>query len=61
MTKRELEAALAEAERVRDLWCGEYVRARDALKALERQFDEIQLRLLSEASGFKARAALEGQ
>jgi hypothetical protein len=31
MTKGELKAALAEAERVRDEWCAEYVKARDAL------------------------------
>ena len=31
MTKRELAAALAEAERVRDQWCAEYVKVRNKL------------------------------
>ena len=34
MTKGELKAALAEAERVRDEWCAEYVKARDELLAV---------------------------
>ena len=36
MTRRELEGALAEAERVRDEWCAEYVKVRDALERARR-------------------------
>ena len=46
MTKGELKAALAEAERVRDEWCAEYVKARDELLAmiawLERRLKPVE-------------------
>jgi hypothetical protein len=34
MTKRELEAALADACKVRDQWCAEYTKVRDQLARL---------------------------
>ena len=37
MTKRELEAALAEAEKVRDQWCAEYVKVRNRLNRLKKE------------------------
>ena len=42
MTKGELKAALAEAERVRDEWCAEYVKARDELLAVVEAFERIE-------------------
>ena len=39
MTKGELKAALAEAERVRDEWCAEYVKARAELRAVVEAFE----------------------
>lgn len=37
MTRRELEVALADAVRVRDEWCAEYVKVRDRLARLKRK------------------------
>ena len=37
MTKRELKAALADACKVRDQWCAEYVKVRDELARLKAQ------------------------
>ena len=55
MTKGELEAALAEAERVRDAWCAEYVKARDALRPFAAKADAASL---SEALGHITREHL---
>ena len=49
-----LEAALADAERVRDLWCWEYVRVRDEVKAMmeaERAGREALERMFGEPEG----------
>ena len=48
MTKGELKAALAEAEKVRGEWCAEYVKARDALKPFAAN---VEASSLSEALG----------
>ena len=37
MTKRQLERALADAEKLRDAWCAEYAKVRKRLKKLERK------------------------
>ena len=37
MTKRQLEAALREAEKVRDAWCAEYAKVRNELRRLTRK------------------------
>ena len=37
MTKRELEAALAEAEKLRDQWCAEYTRMRNRYNRLKKE------------------------
>ena len=41
MTKVELKAALADACKVRDQWCAEYVKVRDELAQLKAQRDAL--------------------
>ena len=65
MRKRDLEAALADAERVRDLWCGEYVRVRDALAPFALNVEGVSLSVarghITREHLLAARAALAGR